>query len=297
MQGYVGFLEWLAEELKRPFLGLELSQQVGPDMLGAVGYLFLSSMNLEVALRRLVKYGAAVQDWTGPTPRQLVVEADHVYLTYSILNDRIVKARQDAEFTLGYDWRIIQDFCGGHAALVRVDFEHDRPAHRDTIYRRVFRAPVLFDQPSNALYLRNTLLKSRPRNFDAHLFPILESHVRSIVARRPRVERFSDHVRDCLTHDLMRQGARADVVAGLLGVSVSTLQRRLRTENTTFKKLVDECAMTLAAAWMRQDHISVSAMARRLGYSETACLTRAFRRWYGVPPRAYRKKLRDARKE
>ena len=297
LRGYLGFLEWLANALERPFLGLELSQKLGPDMLGAVGYLFLNSMNLEVALRRLVRYGAAVQDWPSPTPRQLVVDGDYVILTYSVLNDRIVNARQDAEFTLGFDWRIIQNFCGGRATLARVDFEHDRPAHPGTVYRGVFGAPVLFDQPSNALHLPITLLKSRPKNFDAHLFPILESHVQSIVARRTDVERFSDQVRESLTHDLVRQGVRADAVAGLLGVSVSTLQRRLRSENTSFKKLVDECMMTLAASWMRQDHISVSAIARRLGYSETACLTRAFRRWYGVSPRAYRKKLRDTRKE
>ena len=295
LRAYVRFLDWLADELQRPFLGLELSQQVGPDMLGAVGYLFLNSTNLEVALRRLVRYGAAVQDWTSPTPRQLVVDGDYVKLTHSVLNDRIVNARQDAEFTLGFDWRIIQSFCGGRATLARVDFEHGRPAHSATIYRDVFGAPVLFDQPSNVIHMPITLLKLQPKNIDAQLVPILESHVQRIVARRTDVERFSDQVRYSLTHDLVRQGVRADAVAGLLGVSVSTLQRRLRSENTSFKKLVDERMMTLAASWMRQEHISVSAMARRLGYSETACLTRAFRRWYGVSPRAYRKKLRDAR--
>ena len=297
LSGYLAFLDWLSDELERPFLGLELSEHGGPDMLGAVGYLFLSSTNLEVALKRLVRYGVAIQDWPSPSPRQLRVEADYVQLTYSVLNERNVDARQDAEFTLGLDWRLIQVFCGGHASLVQVDFEHDRPANSGSVYRRFFGVPVLFDRPVNALHMPRALLATQPRNVDPHLFPILDAHVRNTVSRRTRIAGFSDQVRDCLTPDLIRRGARADLVAGLLGVSVSTLQRRLRAEGTTFKRLVDESMMSLATAWMRQDHVSISAIAGRLGYAETACLTRAFRRWYGVTPRAFRENLAETGKK
>ncbi len=293
LHGYLGFFDWLAEEFDKPFLGLELSQRVGPDMLGAVGYLFLSSMNLEVALKRLVQYGLAIQDWPSPTAREVLVGTDYVQLTYSILNERIVAARQDAEFTIGFDWRIIQMFCGGAASLVQVDFEHDRPAQAHSVYRRIFNAPVLFDQPVNALHLPKAVLATRPRNVDPHLFSILDAHVRDTVSRRAKVESFADQVRACLTHEIMRQGARAGVVASLLGVSESTLQRRLRTEGRTFKKLVDENAMSLATAWIRQANVPISIIARRLGYAETACLTRAFKRWYGLSPRAYRQGLSE----
>ena len=293
MRGYLGFFEWLACELERPFLGLELSQRAGPDMLGAVGYLFLSSVNLEVALTRLVQYSLAVQDNTSPTPRKLLVASDYIKLNYSVLNDQITEARQDAEFTTGFDWRIIQTFCGRVASLVRVDFEHDRPAYAQSDYHRVFPAPVFFGQASNALYLPRSLLAARPVNVDPHLSPILDAHLRAIVSRRAQVEKFSDQVRACLTQEIMRQGARAIVVAGLLGLSKSALQRRLRAEDTTFKTLVDENSMLLASTWIRQSQVPVSAIARRLGYAETACLTRAFRRWYGVSPREYRRAISD----
>ena len=294
MRGYIGFFEWLSAELNRPFLGLELSQRAGPDMLGAVGYLFLSSANLEVALERLSQYGSSVQDSTGPTSRKLLVDSNYVKFNYSVLNDRIVEARQDAEFTIGFDWRIIQMFCGRAASLVRVDFEHDRPSYPQSDYHRVFSAPVYFGQSSNALYLPRSLLAARPINADPHLSPILDAHLSATVSESENIVGFADQVTACLTQELLRQGARADVVAGMLGLSKSAMQRRLRAENTTFKKLVDESAMSLAKTWIRRSQVPVSAIAHRLGYAETACLTRAFRRWYGVTPREYRRQLSKA---
>ena len=287
LRRYLSFFEWLARELDRPFLGLELSQSVGAGMLGAVGYLFLNAANLEAALRSLLQYGPAIQD--AMAPRELLINDDYVQLGYRILDDQVAEVRQDSEFTLGFDWWLIRSFSGGTCPLLRVDFQHDAPKRPRTIYRRVFDAPVLFRQSTNALHFPSSALATRPRNMDPHLFPILEAHVRDTLARRNQVETFSDRVEACLTENIMRQGPRAKVIAGVLGMSEATLHRRLRAEGTTFKTVVDDTAKSLATVWIKQRQIPISAIARLLGYAETACLTRAFRRWYGVSPRQFRR--------
>jgi hypothetical protein len=48
LRRYIGLFEWLAVELDHPYLGLELSQQTGPETLGAISYMFLGSRNLEM---------------------------------------------------------------------------------------------------------------------------------------------------------------------------------------------------------------------------------------------------------
>ena len=48
---YIALFEWFADKLQNPYLGLQLSQESGPEALGAVGYMFLGSRNLEMAIR------------------------------------------------------------------------------------------------------------------------------------------------------------------------------------------------------------------------------------------------------
>jgi AraC-like DNA-binding protein len=66
------------------------------------------------------------------------------------------------------------------------------------------------------------------------------------------------------------------------------LHRRLSGEGTSFKHLSDEASKELAIFLIAQKNLPIATIARRLGYAETACLTRAFHRWFGMSPRAYR---------
>ena len=47
-----------------------------------------------------------------------------------------------------------------------------------------------------------------------------------------------------------------------------TLTRRLRTEGTTFRRLLDEVRLELAERYLRQPGLSVEEVAYLLGYSE-----------------------------
>lgn len=77
-------------------------------------------------------------------------------------------------------------------------------------------------------------------------------------------------------------------VAKRLNISARTLQRRLNDWGVTFEELVDEYRRDRAfRLLMRADH-SILEIAYSLGYSDPAHFTRAFKRWMGVSPRAYR---------
>jgi AraC-like DNA-binding protein len=174
-----------------------------------------------------------------------------------------------------------------------VEFEHDKPAPGDAIYRRIFGAPVLFRRRANRLHMRTEQLGYVSASADPYLFPILEEHIQRIVAGSGRIESFSEQVKSQLTHEALSQGYRARQIAARLGISVATLHRRLAREGASFKQLADQAAKSFAALLIAQKSLPVATIAARLGYSETAALTRAFRRWFGVSPREYRNSLRD----
>ncbi|OHU99638.1 putative HTH-type transcriptional regulator [Mycobacterium talmoniae] len=90
---------------------------------------------------------------------------------------------------------------------------------------------------------------------------------------------------------LVREPGRLPSMAAIadeLCITERTLHRRLAAEHTSYRALVDEVRVTLAAALL-ESGLTVEATARQLGYSETAAFTRAFIRWTGTPPSKHRR--------
>jgi AraC-like DNA-binding protein len=79
-----------------------------------------------------------------------------------------------------------------------------------------------------------------------------------------------------------------DRVARELGMSRQTLYRRLKKEGVTFEEILDAKRRQLAIRYLRLDRISVKAAAYKLGFSDPAAFSRAFKRWTGAPPSAVR---------
>ena len=77
-------------------------------------------------------------------------------------------------------------------------------------------------------------------------------------------------------------------VARALGASRQTLYRRLKAEGVTFEKLLDELRRRLALKLVREDGVSVKEAAYRLGFSDPAAFSRAYKRWTGSSPRGSR---------
>ncbi|XZE55336.1 helix-turn-helix domain-containing protein [Planctomycetaceae bacterium SH139] len=78
-------------------------------------------------------------------------------------------------------------------------------------------------------------------------------------------------------------------VANALGTSVRTLQRRLSDMNESFTGILETARMTSANRLIAKRDLSLNQIAQELGYSDQAHFNRAFRRWTGISPAAYRR--------
>ena len=93
-------------------------------------------------------------------------------------------------------------------------------------------------------------------------------------------------VRAALAIELRGGDPSAERVAAALSMHPKTLTRHLRSEGTTFRRLLDELRRQLAERYLRQAGLSVEEVAFLLGYSEASAFHRAFRRWTGRAPRS-----------
>ena len=80
-------------------------------------------------------------------------------------------------------------------------------------------------------------------------------------------------------------------VAQLLSVSSRTIHRVLQNEGVSYSELVDKCRCQTACDALEHTRDPVREIADFLGYRDVASFSRAFRRWTGKQPHAYRNYL------
>ena len=81
---------------------------------------------------------------------------------------------------------------------------------------------------------------------------------------------------------------RIEEFADIAGMSVRSLQRRLKESGQTYKLVVDQARFQASQEYLRDPHIMLKDIACELGYTDQANFHRAFRRWAGVTPGEYR---------
>jgi AraC-like DNA-binding protein len=77
-------------------------------------------------------------------------------------------------------------------------------------------------------------------------------------------------------------------VARRMGMSERTLQRRLAEHGATFQTVVTQARQDAAEALLRADAHSIVDVAFLTGFADQTAFTRAFKRWTGTTPAAYR---------
>ena len=255
--------------------------------LGPLGDAINTAGKVGSALRRLVDYFSLLQDCTDI---RLGLEDDMAAVSYRILDPDIWPRHHDAMFTLGIVSQILRRGARGGWDKIEFAFEAESHEMRGDI-GKVVSAPCTFGADSNQIRFPAAMLElalpaaAHPAPCDVRLLS------RSIVERRrhtPLVDRLSQMV----LRDLNTCGIEQERFAREIGMSSRTMRRKLTEQGSSFQQVLDECRMRQAVFEFRvRPDLSIAQIALRLGYAEHSNFTRAFHRWSGVSPQAYRTKL------
>ncbi len=179
--------------------------------------------------------------------------------------------------------------AGARVPLARLDWAHPAPPHADE-YRRMFSPSIAFDAPATAIAFDARALAAPVAPTPAALRAFLREAPQSVflkqTAHQAGGERVRRQLRRALRHE--REAPTLEALAGDFGVSPATLRGRLVAEGAHWRSLRDELRRDLAIHLLNGNGLSVGETAERLGYNDAATFHRAFRRWTGSAPGAYR---------
>jgi AraC-like DNA-binding protein len=145
-----------------------------------------------------------------------------------------------------------------------------------------------FDQPSNRLIFDAALLDLPLTMADREALQLAREQCERALEALGFDGRVAPRVRTMLAKDTLHPRSLEDVAAEL-HLSPRTLKRRLAAEGAAYSALLEEHRREKALLLLRSRDLSVDAVAERLGYADVTSFTRAFRRWTGTTPAAYRR--------
>ena len=285
------YSQLLDEVIRRfPHSGLGLLDGRGVTVLdhGLLGYAMFASATLGKAIERHTRY----QDVIGAVLHtSLFVQEEVAHLrVVSIARPDMVntpeKLRYEAE-RLFTQWAEIGPAFGcDRRWFSSLELTFGAPPYSE-MYADILGRPVLFDREYNQLNFPAELL-DRPFNFaNEQAAALCEQQCAALLGQLHRAGGLVGEIRRLLANTPGHHPSIGEA-ADALAVGERTLRRRLAEECTTYKQVVLDFRMELAASYLRGKEMSIQEVAYVTGYADPSNFHRTFSRYHGMTPKAYR---------
>lgn len=266
-------LEEIAEERGEPALGLTLPERLVFSRYELFELAARASSDVRAALHRLAPH--------------LHARVPGVTASFG---DRAFRARFPArarkpsrvlhEFALAHPLHAVRAESGEFLLPTRVWFVHARPRDLGPVHAFFGTRELEFGAEDDGFELPEETLDRPLRGHDPRLLATMDSLVRPEEPARSWADRVERAI--ALPDVTLESAARA------LHASPRTVQRRLEEEGTSFSEVLDRARAALARRLLRETDRKLADVASAVGYSDLAPFSRAFRKWTGTPPGAFR---------
>jgi len=262
--------------------GLLVGQRASLRSFGLIGLLARSAQDAGSALRSLVRHfhyqarGAVLA---------LEVDGDLAVLSYESYQLQAAATDLVGDGAVAIAFNILRELCGPDWMPIELRFVHRRPSDVAP-FRQFFRAPLRFDAEQYAVVFSATWLARALPGTDPDLRRLLQEQIDKL--EHQHEDDFAEQVRSMLRHALVTGYSGADQIAALFSVDRRTLNRRLNAQGTGFQQILDEVSFEIARQMLTDSAMDIVQVADLLGYANASAFTRAFRRWSGDTPAAWR---------
>jgi len=263
--------------------GLKAARQMHPTTFHALGFSWLASATLKEAMERLVRY---VHIMNSAIVVRLEDDEECTNLVFPIPES--IKDYAYEAFDAGF--AAIIELCrtssGKNFKPLELSMIRPEPACMQE-FTALFQCPVKYSQSQNIFTFRRTELEASLPTSNAELALTNDKVVADYLAALDRSDVVMQ-VKTKLIEKLSYGDVTEDYIATAVNMSRRSLQRKLKEKGVSYKGLLDGTRSDLAKEYIRNSRLSINEITYMLGFSEPSNFTRAFKRWTGHSPSAYR---------
>ena len=175
---------------------------------------------------------------------------------------------------------------GKSIPLQQVKMRGAEPAHAAE-YRFMFPCPITYGHDYDAFVFSEEELVNPVTQRAENLREHFKQAPLNWFTRQEFTPVYTRRVMDYLAEYREHEASMQDI-ADSVNVSERTLRRKLTEEGTSFQEIKDKLRKNMAIYYLSQPDIPISTITNKLGFSEPAAFTRAFKQWTGQTPTLYR---------
>lgn len=284
-------LQALVRATGRSDLGFELGMLANIATSGIVGQLLLTSSTLAVGLERTSQYFALLT----PSYR---LQVDISPMSYRLICEPTEPLPYDVAF-IGLEilavstYRMLMFLTQEKSVPATLEVSWPAPSHAAR-YRELKGLRVRFggsERPRFVLELAAALVEAPLPMANPHAMKEIEADCRRMLDRLTRDRSWVDWVKTML-NEVEGHFPTQNELADMLRISGRTLARGLAAEGCEYRRFAASIRHERALELISQTRLSLTEIAYRLGYSDAANFSRAFRKTEGFNPGEHRVMLR-----
>lgn len=263
------------------FFGLA-ARPMRPGSFTMLGHATRHAPNLEVAMARALRFLTLIlEDPAG----QLRIEGRQATVVLSEQGPAKSAYSYRLYFTILHAlncWLI-----GTRIPIRQIQFPCAEPAWTND-YGDFFGVPVQFEAACAQMTIERKYLRKPINRSDRALKRFLKSAPTSFLTGYRHGDGIKAQIGEELSTGTIEAWGNIDEMAQKLGMSTSTLHRRLKDEGQSFGEIKEERRRNLAISLLKKTDLPIAEIARQVGYAEPSAFFRAFNRWFGVTPNSIR---------
>jgi len=267
-----------------PAFGLHWSERLCGTTFNPVSHLAAHAATLRQGLESLHRFHRLLSDQSS---FRVSERADKVTVQCSRLSCASLRMQRFASemLVLGL-FRLIRSYCA-QARFDAVSFDYAMPTYHGE-YTRAFELAPRFEQSFTCIVFDRALMNTASLHKDEDVHEALRAIAERRILRLTQHTPFTLRVRDLLVEQAQAHQPDMSRVARVLGLSKRSLRRRLVSEASSYKTIAKEALAIVAKQHLRNGRLTIKETAYEMGFADTSTFHRAFKRWTGRTPSAYR---------
>ena len=289
-EALVDLMRFLLKRTGDPGIGLRLAGPVDLRRQGFWGYALLSSLTLRQRFELHVRYQPLRSPWSFSFWEE-AGKGIFEFVVHDLPGD-VLPALLD--FSVAGSLHQLRRHFHPRRPSIELWLAYAEQPHHESL-RALADGPIIFRAPCNRLELPAADLDTRLGG-DPHLGKLTEAQLDAQLARAETANTdrgLIEQVRDRVTARLHRDASLSSI-ADDMRTSARALRRRLESAGASFQDLLDDVRRVRAIDYLVSTDEAIDRIAEMVGYADPSNFRRAFRRWTGMGPSAFRARQRSS---
>lgn len=276
-----------SRQLNNEHIGVLLAENTHLSDTGLYGYLLSESISVEDFLHTAVDYYPIIYK-AGELAFNVSEEEVSVYYS-DVIPTKQALSVHDNVWSVAFFWLQISSKLPEGVKPAKVFFSHPPPKNSKKLHK-IFGEHIFFNQAENGFVFDRKYLKSAFNLFPSKEGEVYKSAAKDLLEQIKNNDCLESRIRLLILNNLPGRSITLSTVSKELYLSESTLKRRIKALDLTFKYIKDDVILYIAKKLLTNTDCHISQISSQLGFSEHSSFNHFFTRLTDESPSDFRQR-------